>query len=173
MKKIISLSVILLLMCTSCFYYWDNREPTVILKLSEEDMAVIPYQQGQQFNMINQNNDTLLWIVTNDTIYSKQGYRYKRHVEMNTIDNNYTIAMELSANKQLSLQYSRVDSQRIYYQYYLDFNNLSPRTLVLDNDTLYNVYIYPQNHYDFAIYYSFDKGIIRLQNDTNYLQLIK
>ena len=68
MKKILALSVILPLVCQSCLYF--DIEPSIIQKFSNEDLAVVPYQKGQQFNMIDQNNDTLLWIVNEDTIFN-------------------------------------------------------------------------------------------------------
>ena len=161
MKNIISLSVILLLICQSCCYF--DIEPSVRLKLTDEDMVIIPYEKGQQFNMINQDNDTLLWIVNTDEIHT---YRdgYMRTIKINTIDDSNRISMDLYPNKQLTIQSD--------YQYYFDFNNLSPRTLVLDNDTFYNVYANSYSQINFTLYYSFDKGIIRIQKDSNYLQLI-
>ncbi len=161
MKNIISLSVILLLICQSCCYF--DIEPSVRLKLTDEDMVIIPYEKGQQFNMINQDNDTLLWIVNTDEIHT---YRdgYMRTIKINTIDDSNRISMDLYPNKQLTIQSD--------YQYYFDFNNLSPRTLVLNNDTFYNVYANSYSQINFTLYYSFDKGIIRIQKDSNYLQLI-
>ena len=161
MKNIISLSVILLLICQSCCYF--DIEPSVRLKLTDEDMVIIPYEKGQQFNMIDQNNDTLLWIVNTDEIHT---YRdgYMRTIKINTIDDSNRISMDLYPNKQLIIQSD--------YQYYFDFNNLSPRTLVLDNDTFFNVYANSYSQINFTLYYSFDKGIIRIQKDSNYLQLI-
>ncbi len=161
MKNIISLSVILLLICQSCCYF--DIEPSVRLKLTDEDMVIIPYEKGQQFNMIDQNNDTLLWIVNTDEIHT---YRdgYMRTIKINTIDDSNRISMDLYPNKQLTIQSD--------YQYYFDFNNLSPRTLVLDNDTFFNVYANSYSQINFTLYYSFDKGIIRIQKDSNYLQLI-
>lgn len=161
MKNIISLSVVLLLICQSCCYF--DIEPSVRLKLTDEDMVIIPYEKGQQFNMIDQNNDTLLWIVNTDEIHT---YRdgYMRTIKINTIDDSNRISMDLYPNKQLTIQSD--------YQYYFDFNNLSPRTLVLDNDTFFNVYANSYSQINFTLYYSFDKGIIRIQKDSNYLQLI-
>ncbi|MBR4454221.1 MAG: hypothetical protein IKS33_08200 [Bacteroidales bacterium] len=161
MKNIISLSVILLLIFQSCCYF--DIEPSVRLKLTDEDMVIIPYEKGQQFNMIDQNNDTLLWIVNTDEIHT---YRdgYMRTIKINTIDDSNRISMDLYPNKQLTIQSD--------YQYYFDFNNLSPRTLVLDNDTFFNVYANSYSQINFTLYYSFDKGIIRIQKDSNYLQLI-
>lgn len=161
MKNIISLSVILLLIFQSCCYF--DIEPSVRLKLTDEDMVIIPYEKGQQFNMIDQNNDTLLWIVNTDEIHT---YRdgYMRTIKINTIDDSNRISMDLYPNKQLIIQSD--------YQYYFDFNNLSPRTLVLDNDTFFNVYANSYSQINFTLYYSFDKGIIRIQKDSNYLQLI-
>ncbi len=161
MKNIISLSVILLLICQSCCYF--DIEPSVRLKLTDEDMVIIPYEKGQQFNMIDQNNDTLLWIVNTDEIHT---YRdgYMRTIKINTIDDSNRISMDLYPNKQLTIQSD--------YQYYFDFNNLSPRNLVLDNDTFFNVYANSYSQINFTLYYSFDKGIIRIQKDSNYLQLI-
>ena len=161
MKNIISLSVILLLIFQSCCYF--DIEPSVRLKLTDEDLVIIPYEKGQQFNMIDQNNDTLLWIVNTDEIHT---YRdgYMRTIKINTIDDSNRISMDLYPNKQLTIQSD--------YQYYFDFNNLSPRTLVLDNDTFFNVYANSYSQINFTLYYSFDKGIIRIQKDSNYLQLI-
>ncbi|MBO4581835.1 MAG: hypothetical protein J5701_06085 [Bacteroidales bacterium] len=169
MKKIISLSVILLLVCQSCHYF--DIEPTVIQKFSNEDLAVVPYQKGQQFNMIDQNNDTILWIVNTDTI-SKERDSYKRHIEINSIDNNQIIFLDLKVNKQLDICYY-IAKNKTAYSHYFDFNAYSPRTLVIDNDTLYNVYISSNDLNNYSLYYTFNQGIIRMQNDTTYLQLIQ
>ena len=101
MKNIISLSVILLLIFQSCCYF--DIEPSVRLKLTDEDMVIIPYEKGQQFNMIDQNNDTLLWIVNTDEIHT---YRdgYMRTIKINTIDDSNRISMDLYPNKQLTIQ---------------------------------------------------------------------
>ena len=169
MKKIISLSVILLLVCQSCHYF--DIEPTVIQKFSNEDLAVVPYQKGQQFNMIDQNNDTILWIVNTDTI-SKERDSYRRHIEINSIDNNQIIFLDLKVNKQLDICYY-IAKNKTAYSHYFDFNAYSPRTLVIDNDTLYNVYISSNDLNNYSLYYTFNQGIIRMQNDTTYLQLIQ
>ncbi len=167
MKKIISLSVILLLVCQSCHYF--DIEPTVIQKFSNEDLAVVPYQKGQQFNMIDQNNDTILWIVNTDTI-SKERDSYRRHIEINSIDNNQIIFLDLKVNKQLDICYY-IAKNKTAYSHYFDFNAYSPRTLIIDNNTYYNVYVSSEDQNNQMIY-SISQGIIRIQKDSNYLQLI-
>ena len=53
-----------LLMMSSCV-----KNPTIILKLTEEEAAAIPYQQGQTVNFLDQNSDTLTFEVIRDITY--------------------------------------------------------------------------------------------------------
>ena len=169
MKRIITLSVILLLVCQSCIYF--DIEPTIIQKLSEEELAVVPYKKGQQFNMVNQNNDTILWIVNEDTISLNHNYyhHYNRHIGINALDNSQTISMDLKPDKQLNIVYTNADGHNLYYNFF--FDEMSPRTIVIDNDTLYNVHVSAGDSSNQMIY-SISQGIIRIQKDSNYLQLI-
>ncbi len=169
MKKILALSVILLLVCQSCLYFYI--EPSIIQKFSNEDLAVVPYQKGQQFNMIDQNNDTILWIVNEDTIFN-EGYSCRRHININSPDSNKKIiSLDLWTNKQLDIYYYNANNQTTCSQQF-NLNACSPRTLVIDNNTFYNVYVSSSDDPSNQIIYSISQGIIRIQKDSNYLQLI-
>ena len=169
MKKILALSVILLLVCQSCLYF--DIEPSIKQKFSNEDLAVVPYHKGQQFNMIDQNNDTLLWIINEDTIFNN-GYSYNRHININSPDSNKKIiSLDLWTNKQLDIYYYNANNQTTCSQRF-NLNDCSPRTLVIDNNTFYNVYVSSSDDPSNQIIYSISQGIIRIQKDSNYLQLI-
>ena len=63
MKKFIMIGMTLLMM-SSCV-----KHPEIILKLSEEEAAAIPYQMGQTVNFLDQNGDTLAFEVVRDITY--------------------------------------------------------------------------------------------------------
>ena len=167
MKKILAFSVILMAVCSSCYDWWEEY-PEVIQKLSEEDLATVPYTKGQQFYMTDQNNDTLLWTVNTDTIENHLT-NYDRLIDINSMDNNHSVNIILSPNKKLHIRYYHLGDMQLYAYY--ELNNSSPRTLVIDNDTLYNVYVSSDDP-NKQIIYSINQGIIRIQTDSNYLKLI-
>ena len=167
MKKILALSFILMSVCSSCYDWWEEY-PDVIQKLTEEDLATVPYTKGQQFYMTDQNNDTLLLTVNTDTI----AYHYPcyyRDIDINSLDNNHSISMNIAPNKRLNIRYYQLGNMQVYAGF--EFNNVSPRTIVIDNDTLYNVYVSSDDPSNQMIY-SISQGIIRIQKDSNYLKLI-
>ncbi|MBR0176322.1 MAG: hypothetical protein IJQ11_02715 [Bacteroidales bacterium] len=63
MKKIIIIGMALI-MTSSCV-----KHPNIILKLSEEEAAAIPYQMGQTVNFLDQDGDTLAFQVIRDITY--------------------------------------------------------------------------------------------------------
>lgn len=166
MKKRIFLFILLCITCISCIDY-----PNVTRLLTKEECAILPYHIGQQFYMVNQNNDTSLWIVQSDTISRQKHFggfdnnAYSRYVEIYDM-NNQSISIELYPEKCMNIWNN-------YKQYYIDISVTTPRTLILDNDTFNNVYVAAGNSNSQSIYYSIEEGIIRMQSDTDYLQLIR
>ncbi len=70
MKKLVFIGMTLLLM-SSCVKHAD-----IILKLSEEDAAAIPYREGQTVKFLNQVGDTLTYQLVRDEIYPYNGDQY-------------------------------------------------------------------------------------------------
>ena len=70
MKKLLILGMTLLMM-SSCV-----KHAQVYLLLSEEEAAAIPYQMGQTVNFINQDGDTVTYIVTRDVTYPYNSDQY-------------------------------------------------------------------------------------------------
>lgn len=58
MKKFVIIGIILLL-ASSCV-----KHPNIILKISEEEAAAIPYEMGQTVKFLNQDGDTLTFQVS-------------------------------------------------------------------------------------------------------------
>ena len=61
MKRHLIYCIALAALMASCV-----KEPTIYLRLPDKDAAAIPYQLGQTHNFINQDGDTLTFIVTHD-----------------------------------------------------------------------------------------------------------
>lgn len=69
MKKYLFICIALVAVMVSCV-----KEPTICRRLTPEEAAVIPYRMGEKVNMINQDGDTLCFIVVNDTINTVYSY---------------------------------------------------------------------------------------------------
>ena len=52
------------------------KHPNIVLKLSEEEAAVIPYELGQTVKFLNQDGDTLSFQVLRDQTYPYNGEQY-------------------------------------------------------------------------------------------------
>ena len=63
MKKFILIGIAILMM-SSCV-----KHPDIYVKLTEEDSAAIPYQEGQTVQFLDQNGDTLTFRVVRDVTY--------------------------------------------------------------------------------------------------------
>lgn len=62
MKKLLIICIALVALISSCMH-----EPDIYLLLPEEDAAAIPYKLGDFVSMVNQDGDTLLFVVIEDT----------------------------------------------------------------------------------------------------------
>lgn len=71
MKKHLFHFIALLFLMSSCL-----EEPEIYLLLPEEDAIIIPYKVGDQMLMVNQDGDTIHFIVTYDEteVYGGSGY---------------------------------------------------------------------------------------------------
>lgn len=69
MKNTITICVVLVLLMSSCL-----EEPGIYRLLPDEDAAAIPYRVGDQLSMINQDGDTINFIVTYDETEVYDGY---------------------------------------------------------------------------------------------------
>ncbi len=166
MKKQIFLYILLSIICIACY---NTNIPNVVRRLTQEEIAILPYYQGQQFYMVGPQHDTTLWTVQLDTIIQENRLRYyadgySRYVEIYDMNNN-NIFIEIYPEKQMEIRYNDAP-------FGLNFNYGTPRTLILDNDTFNRVYV-TASYNNQSLYYSIEEGIIRIQNDTTYWQLVR
>ena len=69
MKRLLIYCFFILFFMNSCL-----EEPDIYLLLPEEDAAAIPYKVGDELSMVNQDGDTIRFIVTYDEMEVYNGY---------------------------------------------------------------------------------------------------
>ena len=73
MKRHLIFCIALVAVMASCV-----KEPHIYRRLTDEEMAIVPYQMGQTIRMINQDDDTICFTVVHDTTYVANNY-YDSH----------------------------------------------------------------------------------------------
>ena len=86
MKKLLIFCATLILM-SSCI-----EHARIYVKLTDEDAAAIPYQIGQAVDFLDQNGDTLTYIVTYDETYPYDQDRYHYPAKTSIYEEYYSYA---------------------------------------------------------------------------------
>ena len=93
MKKHLIFCIALVAVMASCV-----KEPHIYRRLTDEEMAIVPYQMGQTIRMLNQDSDTLCFTVVHDSCfiaYSYDDYRYNPSYKTSIEHRPYFYAREV------------------------------------------------------------------------------
>jgi len=185
MKRHLIYCIVLVALMASCV-----KEPTIYLRLPDEDAAAIPYQTGQMLNFIDQDGDTLLYIVTYDetkpfsedywaypndskTSITQQPWCYARTVQLRCYTDSTNTRMMFTVIPEKYLYF--------YWNYemslpHLDLNGAT-ETVEVNGVTYENVHV--NQYYDtqngevyHLWYYSEEVGLIAVKNREHSLTLI-
>ena len=74
MKRHLIFCIALVAVMASCV-----KEPQIYRRLTDEEVAIVPYQMGQTIRMLNQDSDTLCFTVVHDTTYVAYNYDDSRY----------------------------------------------------------------------------------------------
>ena len=175
MKKQLLYCIILVALLASC-----AKEPIIYRLLPAEDAAAIPYHLGDTVKMSNENNDTITFLVTYDTIeplseddaqyyyaddskmtYIPGPYCYGRAVQLRSYANNTRMRLVVLPEKQF---YFRWD-----YSFHISCQlNGETETININNVIYENVYL--RQEYDSETgdvlsqwYYNEEVGLIAVK----------
>ena len=93
MKRHLIFCIALVAVMASCV-----KEPHIYRRLTDEEMAIVPYQMGQTAKFLNENGDTLCFTVVHDSCfiaYSYDDYRYNPSYKTSIGSRPYFYAREV------------------------------------------------------------------------------
>ena len=142
MKKLVIIGIILLL-ASSCV-----KHPNIILKISEEEAAAIPYELGQTVKFLNQDGDTLSFQVLRDQTYPYNGEQYYNAIFGGDVYHPsryycYARTVVLDREEGGILGFTILPQKEFYFFYFVNGSNfelnchLSPNSSYQINNTNY------------------------------------
>ena len=184
MKKQLLFCIAIVALMASCV-----KQPTIYRLLPDEDAAAIPYQIGQKLNFVNQDGDTLTYIVTHDTIvpFSEDYWGYLDEAKMSIIRQPYCYARSVQLRCDTNgsrMLFTVIPGKYLYFQWnwemgipYIDLNNGATETVTVGDVTYNNVYV--SQYYDSQTgelnhlwYYNEEVGLIVVKNKDHSLTLV-
>ena len=197
MKKHFLICIALVAIMASCV-----KEPDIFRRLTPEDAAAIPYRMGEKVTMLNQDGQTLNFVVVSDTTgiaynYEENFYRpqtrviiptnpdfYMREVVLQESSGTTILRCKVGYDKviNLSLETHPEGSWNGYWQPLaggtLGLNQLSTQTVTIDG-TVYDKVYYEEHTIEtdsidipYYCYYSEEYGLIAMKYGDNSLQRI-
>ena len=185
MKRHLIYCIALVALMASCV-----KEPTIYLRLPDEDAAAIPYQKGQTLNFVNQNSDTLLYIVTYDETkpFSEDYWDYSDDSKTSIIQQPWCYARTVqlrcySDSTNTRMMFTVIPDKYLYFLWNhemgLSYINLkgTTETVEVNGVTYDNVHV--SQYYDpqtgelrHLWYYSEEVGLIAVKNERHSLMLV-
>ena len=185
MKKHLIICLALVALMTSCL-----KEPTIYLRLPEEDAAAIPYQKGQMLHFVNQDGDTLLYIVTYDETkpFSEDYWDYADDAKTSIIQQPYCYARSVQLHCYTDSIGSRmlftvIPGKYLYYSWnremwltHIDLNE-STETITIGDVTYNDVHVSQDYNTQtgelyHSWYYSEEFGLLAVKNKHHSLTLV-
>ena len=185
MKKPLLFCITLVALMSSCV-----EEPTIYLRLPEEDAASIPYQMDDTIKMCNQDGDTLSFIVTYDETkpFSEDYWDYADDSKMQIIQQPWCYARTVqlrcfSERDDTRMMFTVIPDKYLYFRWnhemglpYISLNETT-ETVEVNGVTYENVHV--DSYYDpqtgdlyHLWYYSEEVGLIAVKNQEHSLMLI-
>lgn len=188
MKKHLIICIALMALMSSCL-----QEPDIYRLLPDEDAAAIPYQKGDKVSFLNQDGDTISFVVAHDTLvvydyydyyplFEKDAktsvyqapYCYSRTVELRSLADNTSLEFTVTLDKRFAFSWRESGS---YFQWYFNCQLTGETQTVTINGTTYdNVFLCQE--YDihtgepfYQWYYSEDVGLISVKYGDRSLTL--
>ena len=185
MKRHLIFCIALVALMASCV-----KEPTIYLRLPDEDAVAIPYQKGQMLNFVNQNGDTLLYIVTYDETkpFSEDYWDYSDDSKTSIIQQPWCYARTVqlrcySDSTNTRMMFTVIPNKYLYFlwnhEMILPYINLkeTTETVEVNGVTYDNVHV--SQYYDpqtgelrHLWYYSEEVGLIAVKNERHSLMLV-
>ena len=197
MKKHFLICIALVAIMASCV-----KEPDIFRRLTPEDAVAIPYRMGEKVKMLDQDGQTLNFVVVSDTTgiaynYEENFYRpqtrvivptnpdfYMREVVLQESSGTTILRCKVGYDKviKVSLETHPEGSWNGYWQPLaggtLGLNQLSTQTVTIDGTVYDNVY-YEEHTIEtdsidipYYCYYSEEYGLIAMKYGDNSLQRI-
>ena len=185
MKKPLLFCIALVALMASCV-----EEPTIYLRLPDEDAASIPFQMDDTIKMCNQDGDTLSFIVTYDETkpFSEDYWDYADDSKMQIIQQPWCYARTvlLHCNSDITdsrLMFTVIPDKYLYFEWNYELAiaeinlNGATETVEVNGVTYENVHV--DSYYDpqtgdlyHLWYYSEEVGLIAVKNQEHSLMLI-
>lgn len=184
MKKHLIFCIALVALMTSCV-----KEPSILRRLTAEDAAAIPYHTGQTVNFLNENGDTLTFVVTYDETkpFSEDYWEYPYGSKMYVIRQPWCYARTVqmyshSDSTHALIMFTVVPDKYLYFRNdemalpYIDLKG-ETETVEVNGVTCENVHVNsyhnPYNsELDFLWYYSEEVGLIAVKNNNHSLTFV-
>lgn len=185
MKRHLIYCIALVALMASCV-----KEPTIYLRLPDEDAAAIPYQTGQMLNFIDQDGDTLLYIVTYDETkpFSEDNWAYPNDLKTSITQQPWCYARTVQLrcytdSTNTRMMFTVIPEKYLYFRWnhemslpHLDLNGAT-ETVEVNGVTYENVHV--SQYYDMQNgevyhlwYYSEEVGLIAVKNKEHSLTLV-
>ena len=177
MKRHLIYCIALVALMASCV-----KEPTIYLRLPDEDAVAIPYQKGQMLNFVNQNGDTLLYIVTYDETkpFSEDYWDYSDDSKTSIIQQPWCYARTVqlrcySDSTNTRMMFTVIPNKYLYFlwnhEMILPYINLK-ETTETDNVHVSQYYDPQTGELRHLWYYSEEVGLIAVKNERHSLMLV-
>ena len=182
MKKPLLFCIALVALLASCV-----EEPTIYLRLPDEDAASIPYQMDDTIKMCNQDGDTLSFIVTYDETkpFSEDYWDYPNDAKMQIIQQPWCYARTVllrcdSDSTYEKVMFTVIPEKYLYFRWnhemslpHLDLNGAT-ETVEVNGVNYENVHV--SQYYDtengeiyHLWYYNEEVGLIAVKNKDHSL----
>ena len=187
MKKHLIFCIALVALMASCV-----KEPSILRRLTAEDAAAIPYHTGQTVNFMDENGDTLAFIVTYDEtkLFSEDYWEYPYDSKMSITRQPWcyarTVVLRLDSDSIIhELIFTVIPDKYLYFNWniemgiglpYIDLKG-ETETVEVNGVTYENVHVNSYHHPNFdeldhLWYYSEEVGLIVVKNVEHSLTLV-
>lgn len=184
MKKHLIFCIALVALMTSCV-----KEPSILRRLTTEEANAIPYHKGQTVSFLNENGDTLSFVVTYDETkpFSEDYWEYPYGSKMYVIRQPWCYARTVqmyshSDSTRDLMMFTAVPDKYLYFRNdemalpYIDLKG-ETETVEVNGVTYENVHVSSYHHPNFdeldhLWYYSEEVGLIAVKKREHSLTLI-
>lgn len=185
MKKNLIFSIALVALMTSCV-----KEPSILRRLTTEEANAIPYHKGQTVSFLNENGDTLSFVVTYDETkpfledYWEDPYDAKMSVTRQPWCYARTVMLRRNSDSNFQeIMFTVIPEKYLYfrwnYELSLPYIHLKDETetVTMNGVTYENVHVNSYHHPNFdeldhLWYYSEEVGLIAVKNKDHSLTLV-
>ena len=187
MKKHLIFCIALVALMTSCV-----KEPSILRRLTTEEANAIPYHKGQTVSFLNENGDTLSFVVTYDETkpfledYWEDPYDAKMSVTRQPWCYARTVMLHRNSDSNFQeIMFTVIPEKYLYFRWNYDYEMSLPyihlqgetETVIVNGVTYENVHVNSYHHPNFdeldhLWYYNEEVGLITVKNKQHSLTLV-